>query len=214
MSDHQTIKNQCNADYQSYSEYRNFLLEGEQKVSEGLDKAILTISSAAIGFTFLLIKELHTTGNIQDYGYLQLSWLTLGASLFAVLLSLLLSGHLYHLGIKQVDKLLNNRVTILKSINESKTELEPKIDYNNNVIMSKIARFFHYSSALSLVVGILFFGCFINSNFGDQNNDRSRQVQNSSSATTTSSSATKGIAMETRQAPPPPPAPVKPIEKK
>jgi len=214
MSEHQTIKDQCDSDYQSFSEYRKFLLEGEQKVSEGLDKAILTISSAAIGFTFLVIKELYKIGNVQYYIYLQLSWLILGASLLAVLLSLLLSGHLYHLGIKQVDKLLNNRVTILKSIIERKPELEPKTDFIHEVIISKIARFFHYSSALFLVIGILFFGFFINSNFGEKSNDRSRQVQESSSTTSSSTSPTKGLIMETRQTPPAPPVPVKPVEKK
>ncbi|MCG9628087.1 hypothetical protein L1D34_25000 [Vibrio mediterranei] len=198
MSSSQKYK-ELEAEYDHYSEYRASLIEGEQKVSEGLDKAVLTITSAALGLTFTLYKMFGFSPTGNTVTYLQSSWVFLSLSLFFVLSSLLLSGLLYQLNIRQVDSVLHNRIKLMNSVNDESVELSQKIEFKVNGILTAIARFCHYMGAVALFVGVLSFGLYVNSNITTSNEvqcvnqaqcQSGRGLENSGSTTTSCSTKT------------------------
>lgn len=158
---------QCNSDYETFSEYRTQLLEGEQKVSEGLDKAVLAISSAALGLTFTLFKTFYISGSESSLTYIKYSWLFLGISMSCVIISLLLSGHLYFQNRKQTDKILANRAAVIACI-QDQSESQPEVeDFQERSLFQNIIRIVHYSGAIALIIGVLLFGLFVNENLGE-----------------------------------------------
>ncbi|MBF4337268.1 hypothetical protein [Vibrio anguillarum] len=168
MSNSQKYK-ELESEYDHYSEYRASLVEGEQKVSEGLDKAVLTITSAALGLTFTLYKMFGFSPTGNTVTYLQSSWVFLGLSLFFVLASLLLSGLLHQLNIQQVDSILHNRIDLMTTINEESTESSQKLEFKVNRVLTAIARFCHYMGAVALFIGVVSFGLYVNSNITTTN---------------------------------------------
>jgi hypothetical protein len=161
----------CFQDYEHYKEYRDLLIDGEQKVSEGLDKAILAISSAALGLTFTFGKSLIGTNNLVEISWLKSSWLFLGLSLFSVLVSLSMAGFIYHLNRKQCDLIMENRSEIISKNRDSSDSVPNKIEFNDSVHLKNINFFFHFSSPVFLIAGGICIGMFFNLNLGVKFNE-------------------------------------------
>lgn len=73
-ADTELLETECNREYEHYSEYRKELVEGEQKVSEGLDRSVLAVSTIALGLTTVLFKAIVNLENINNIVFLKLSW--------------------------------------------------------------------------------------------------------------------------------------------
>ncbi|EJL6551762.1 hypothetical protein ACPD1L_003648 [Vibrio cholerae] len=157
------------SDYDSFSEYRSQLIEGEGKVSEGLDKAVLAIASAGLGLTFTLFDKLYVKGNTESVIFAQASWGFLVLSVFFVLASLLISGHLYYSNRKEVDKILKNRADIIVSLQNGGDEHPEAIVFAEKKSFDFSARFSHYSGAITLFLGIASFGIFVYKNTAVEN---------------------------------------------
>ncbi|WP_264878327.1 hypothetical protein [Vibrio agarivorans] len=158
------LEDKCRSDYDHFLTYRDFLIDGEQKVSEGMDKAVLAISSAALGLTFTFGKSAFDSGELLNIGYLKLSWLLLGLSVTFVLTSLLCSGLIYHFHRKKCDVIMNNRCQIIQSLNDD-NDIEV-IEFKESTGLRITNQLFHFLAPIMLAVGVIFLGLFFNSNLG------------------------------------------------
>lgn len=167
-----TEEDSCFTDYEHYKEYRDLLIDGEQKVSEGLDKAILAISSAALGLTFAFSKSIMGITGLVELSWLKHSWLFLGASLCSVLLSLTISSLIYSKNRNQCDVIMANRSRIIDSLRSTSEKHPNKIEFKDPALLRKLNLFFHYISPALLIAGVLFIGIFFNLNFGSKLNEQ------------------------------------------
>lgn len=170
------------SDYEHYREYRDQLIDGEQKVSEGLDKAILAISSAALGLTFTLIKSLVGESSVNEVIYLKWGCSLLGLSLFSVLVSLSIAGLLYHMHRVQCDKIMMNRSEMISAI-QSDAALPDKLEFEEHRKIKVTNLIFHYMAPLLLISGVLMVGMFFNANIGANINEPATASSKTSTAT-------------------------------
>ena len=84
-------------------QYRNHLLETEQKVGESFSKTILTLSGGALGISFAFIENVIGDGPIVVPNFLSYSWQLFTISLASVLLAYYFGTISYRKAIKQVD---------------------------------------------------------------------------------------------------------------
>ncbi|MBW3528662.1 hypothetical protein KO533_19130 [Shewanella sp. NKUCC05_KAH] len=162
---------QLNSEIESYLNYRNQLVEGETKVSEGLDKAVLAISSAGLGLTFTLFDKLYIKGNVDSLIFAKSSWLFFVISVFFVLSSLLFSGHLYYRNRELSDSIiqnrmsiisaLQNRISIISAIQNEDDDVPEEEVFSENKKLVLIARLSHYFGAIALFLAIAMFGLFV-----------------------------------------------------
>lgn len=177
----QHIIDQCSADYDSYCTYRADLVSGEQKVSDGLDKAVLTISSAALGLIFTIFDRLYTGSDVTSLANFRWSWVLLCGSVLFVLLSLLLSGHLYHRNLIQVDRILSNRAEIIDALLNSTHAAPNKQTFESSRFTDSFVRISHYAGSVFLFLGLLNFGIFVDKNLDGYRKieEKNEQVQTS-----------------------------------
>ncbi|PKF78722.1 hypothetical protein CW749_16785 [Vibrio sp. vnigr-6D03] len=160
---------QLSSEIESYLNYRSQLVEGETKVSEGLDKAVLAISSAGLGLTFTLFDKLYIEGNVDSLIYAKSSWVFFVISVFFVLSSLLLSGYLYYRNRELSDSIIQNRISIRSAIQNEDDEVPEEEAFSENKILVFVARLSHYFGAIALFFAIALFGLFVSHNTDFQN---------------------------------------------
>jgi hypothetical protein len=176
-----TTEDSCSEDYDHYKEYRDFLIDGELKVSEGLDKAILAISSAALGLTFAFSKSIMGKIDLVEFSWLQFSWLFLGCSLCSVLLSLMLASLIYYLNRRQCDLIMKNRSDIILKLRAKEVYSEP-VKFKEAVSLKRVNLFFHFLSPVLLVFGVLAIGIFLNLNLEVKLNEQQSSISTLSSS--------------------------------
>ncbi|EPE5851727.1 hypothetical protein ACTHEH_004190, partial [Vibrio vulnificus] len=160
MSESSRIE-QLNSEIESYLNYRSQLVEGETKVSEGLDKAVLAISSAGLGLTFTLFDKLYIEGNVDSLIFAKSSWLLFVVSVFFVLSSLLFSGHLYYRNRELSDSIIQNRISIISAIQNEDEEVPEEAVFSESKKLVIVARLSHYFGAIALFLAIASFGLFV-----------------------------------------------------
>jgi hypothetical protein len=84
-------------------EYRNHLVQAQQKAQEDYDKAILALSGGALGLSMTFVKDLIGSNPVAHKGYLLTAWVCWGVSLTSILYSYYTSVSLCTKGIAQVD---------------------------------------------------------------------------------------------------------------
>lgn len=85
------------------SEYRQWLVEAEQKSQESFDKTVLSLSGGALGISFVFLKDVIGSNPVIDSNYLLASWVCWALSALSVLISFYLSQLALRKAIKQVD---------------------------------------------------------------------------------------------------------------
>ncbi|MGF1761712.1 hypothetical protein L4D76_28210 [Photobacterium sagamiensis] len=160
------LESSCYEDYEHYKEYRDFLNDGEIKVSEGLDKAVLTISSAALGLTFTFSKSMLDSGELVSIGWLKVSWLFFGLSVFFVLVSLFISGFIYLSNRQMCDSVMTNRVEIIECLRAPPKACPEKIEFTDSKFRG-LNQISHFAAPVFLVFGILWLGIFFNLNISE-----------------------------------------------
>ena len=88
----------------SEKEYRNQLLESEQKIGESYDKTLITLSGGALGLTITFIKDIVNTDKIYCITLLISSWIAWIVSLMSLLAALYFAQFAYRKTIKQLDE--------------------------------------------------------------------------------------------------------------
>ena len=83
-------------------EYRNQLIDAEQKAQDNFDKTVLSLSSGALGISFVFLKDIvgDTPTNIS---LLMVAWISWALSSTSVLISFYMSHKALRHAIKQVD---------------------------------------------------------------------------------------------------------------
>jgi hypothetical protein len=229
-------ENQYEIDYKIYSEYRKTLADIEQKVSDGLDKAILGISSAALGFSVTLYKSQESIFSTSVS--FKTSILLFCISLCCVIVSQLLASYLCAQYRGNADKIIENRLTLLKEIQNTGIATTEELNFNHHYKLKLTNNAFHYGAGVILAISISFFSYSILNIYSgakdetkkeetqitrEASDTRSNTTHNSSAstaATTTIQTTQKTVKMENlemtkpvfipNQAPPPPPPPTKP----
>ena len=88
----------------SSNEYRNQLLEWEQKIGESYDKTLITLSGGALGLTIAFIQYIVKKEAIVCITLLILSWIAWIVSLTSLLAALYFAQFAYRKTIKQLDE--------------------------------------------------------------------------------------------------------------
>ena len=127
--------------------YRNQLLEAEQKIGEGYDKTLITLSGGSLAISITFIKEL-----VGDQPYvlvtaLAISWSSWAISLTSLLLAFYFGGCAYRHTIKTLDNNTLNRE-------------------NPGGFYTTILRYFIAVGGISFIVGVVTFLYFAFKNIG------------------------------------------------
>lgn len=225
-------------EHRIYSEYRKNVADIEQKVSDGLDKAILAISSAALGFSVTIYKSDPSLFS-RSCGF-NLSLILFCLALLFVIISQLFASYICSKYLDNTYSIIENRLTIIDEIKSGNPNPTPETSFDDQHNLKKINRFFHFGSGIILCISIITFGFSILTIYsGDKhettstsqsttetNKPESKSEREDSSSTTTSATVkTDKTDKETigkeptnmtepvfipNQAPPPTPPPTKP----
>lgn len=130
------------------TEYRNSLTLSNQKVLEGYDKLILTLSGGALGLSMTFIKDVIGTDPMQLPNLLFLSWLCWTLSLTASIFSYYLSHYMHERYIEKTDE-------------ELEKEEPGKPDMSDIKKWVNILRLLNIFSGLVLNIGFLLMGIFV-----------------------------------------------------
>ena len=84
-------------------DYRNKLMDIEQRIAEQFDKTILTIASGALAISLAFIKNVIVNGSMQKGWLLVISWACLTACLIFILISFYFGLLAYRKAQEQVD---------------------------------------------------------------------------------------------------------------
>ena len=122
-------------------QYRKYLVESDQKLSESYDKTIITLSSGALGISFAFIRDVVGEGALRATGVLFAGWALLAISLGSVVVSLFFATLAFRKAIKQVDT---------GSID----------DESPGGFLGGLSTVLHLSGAAFLILGIFLVGVF------------------------------------------------------
>lgn len=134
-----------------YDAHRAELLERQRSNSESYDKAILTLSSGALGLSLTFIKDLLPTSKPLWMGVLYGSWMLLTAAIITTVASFLLSSAAINQAIEQGAEYYLHK----KGEAFARTKLSIAVDAIN------------YTSGAFFVVGILLTVLFVRINFSE-----------------------------------------------
>lgn len=85
------------------SDYRQHLVDAEQKSQEAFDKTVLSLSGGALGISFVFLKDVIGSNPVQSPSFLLAAWITWALSSMSVLASFYLSHLALRRAIDQVD---------------------------------------------------------------------------------------------------------------
>ena len=88
----------------SLKEYRDWLVKADQKETLNFDKAIMTLSSGALGISITFLHDIVSNPKPYTNIWLLLSWSFLAGSLTTILLAYIFSTRSLRKAINQVDK--------------------------------------------------------------------------------------------------------------
>lgn len=156
MSDTKT-NDQFSGEYrhEAYATDRRFWGEWLQQESVALDKAIITISSGAIGLSVVVLTQLINPRGLSGWivGILILSWTLLLISILCVLIS-------YHYSRKGIDAVIDE---LDNTYNENAEKVqEARAEYQ---AMDRTSRKWDTGAFTTFVIGILFLLTFVVTGF-------------------------------------------------
>ena len=88
---------------ESLNQYRQQLIEIEQKIGAGYDKTLITLSGGALGVSFAFIKSFIGEGQIASPLYALFAWCFWAASLTFLLTAFYFGSLAYRYAIKMLD---------------------------------------------------------------------------------------------------------------
>lgn len=134
-----------------YSETRKDLLTRQLSNSESYDKAILSLSSALLGFSLVFIKDIFQIERTAKKIFLYWSWYLFAAAIILTIVSFVISNF----GIKKQLKYAR------------KYYLEGQEEYlNKRNIFAMFTDYVNILSGVSFILAIVFTICFVTSNLG------------------------------------------------
>jgi hypothetical protein len=128
-------------DYQLYIEERKLLIDALRESSRTFDKAILTLTSGAFGFTIAFLKDIAPAPFQNTLCLLFVSWFFFSFSLVVILFSFLASQNACN---EQID--ISYDVLVLKK--------------QRSTPWATVTSICNYVSIISLVIAIIFWGLF------------------------------------------------------
>lgn len=120
------VSNGSFAERSEYLDERKLLIQLKDGTSQRFDQILTTLSSAALGFSILIVKDLLKTPGIKFQYLLIGAWIMWFASLLSVLISLLLSEHTISQMMDKADAEYQNQT--------SKPSWTEKLTKYNNVV--------------------------------------------------------------------------------
>ena len=84
--------------------YRTWLVDAEHKAYQSFDKAVMTLSGGALAISLTFVKDIFKSPKQETLFVLELAWLCLGASIVAILVSILTGASALRRAVEQVDK--------------------------------------------------------------------------------------------------------------
>lgn len=141
--------------YEQYLKERDELLKRELLNTVNLDKNVLSLSTAGLGFSLVILKYLFPGGNPGHKWVLYLSWAMFGAAIILTLSSYLFGQH----AIKQQHK-LNERIILRNNFFLSNNEDARK----ERPWSAKLTEWLRYFYVGAYIFALLFLVLFIGFN--------------------------------------------------
>lgn len=95
--------NEMKTSSQGLAEYRDYIVNAEQKSQDSYDKAVLSLSSGALGISIAFIKDIIGSKPVSMKLFLFLSWGLWGLSILSILFSHFMSIRALRQTIRQTD---------------------------------------------------------------------------------------------------------------
>ena len=130
-----------NPDYQLYIDERKLLIEALREGSQTFDKAILTLTSGAFGFSMAFLKDVAPKPFQNTMCLLSSSWFFFSLSLVVILISFLTS-----------QKACNEQIDIAYDVIVKKEQRQTP--------WATVTAVCNYVSIISLLCAIICWGCF------------------------------------------------------
>ena len=127
-------------------EYRSLLIEAERAAQESFDKTIISLSSGALGISFVFVSNI-TTEPIQRPLLLILAWGVWGLSVTLILTSFVTSRFAFQRAVKQVDT-------------------EKVHDERPGGLLTVITNMLNIISGMLFIVGVFLLAWFVTVNMG------------------------------------------------
>jgi hypothetical protein len=137
-----------------YQEYRQLLIDGEQKAQESYDKTVLSLSGGALGIFFAFVKDFIGAKTVNGPSWLLASWVFWGLSMFFVLLSFYASNQAMREGIRKVNSVISGADA--KILNES----QPGGRFDS------LVAYLNFFGGLLFLFGIIAIVVFVGQNLG------------------------------------------------
>ncbi len=87
----------------SKQQYRQQLIEIEQKIHEGYDKTLISLSGGALGISFAFIKNIVGDDEIVSQSYALIAWIAWAVSLTFLLAAFYFGTLAYRHAVKKLD---------------------------------------------------------------------------------------------------------------
>jgi hypothetical protein len=127
--------------------YRDLLIRSEQQSQSEFDKTIITLSSGALGVSFIFIKDVIGDDVVKNASQLLFSWIFLSTSLALILVSFYTSVLAHRKALEQFD-----------------ADENIKVDIGGKY--STVTKACNVLSAVFLILGIVYITCFAYKNIG------------------------------------------------
>lgn len=88
----------------SLNNYRNHLVDADQKSQEDFDKTLITVATSSLGVSLVFIREFIGEGPVASPGAIILAWSLLASSVGCVLLGFYLSRFALRKAMSQIDE--------------------------------------------------------------------------------------------------------------
>jgi len=130
-------------------QYRQLLIDTEQKIGEGYDKTLIALSGGALGISLAFIKNIVGENNVVNSLFALIAWCAWAASLTFLLAAFYFGTLAYRHAITKLDA----------------KKLNPK---NPGGCFATITKWFNALGGISFILGVVSFIYFTYKNLGGQ----------------------------------------------
>jgi hypothetical protein len=163
-------------------EYRQHLVEAEQKAQDDLDKTILSLSGGALGISFVFLKDIIGNRPVEFEYALIAAWICWAVSTLAVLLSF----HVSHVALRRA----------IRKIDDGTIE-----DEEPGGPFARLTQFLNLAGAALFVVGVLSITLFASMNMHNRGVKDDRK-EGSTAASTAAAAAAAASGSDQRSSDP------------
>lgn len=138
------------AEIQRYLEQRKAYIDREDQLADLFDKSLITISTGALGGSFVFAQQVKGAGSKEALSYLSVAWIFLALALICSLSSMFLAQRAHSLRVRHLD------ASIEKRFEADQWRKQPKENGHSSNHWATWTSRTNILSLVSIVLGIVF----------------------------------------------------------